>query len=961
MGRARGVWRSLGVLVVLILLPLSVFAADRAKWPHETSDLEPDDRIVWGALDNGFRYALLPHASKPGIVSMRLSVGVGSLDEEDDERGLAHFIEHMAFEGTRNFKSGELIAFFQRLGMGYGVDVNAFTHHDKTVYHLELPQNDADLVENALRLYRDYADGILFDPARVENEREVILREKQARDSPSARISESSFRFSFEGTKLAERNPIGLEWVVKESTVDSLKAFYRKWYRPELMTLVIVGDIDPEALARQIDDAFSSLQSSKERLPKRKIGKLSRSKPFRTGQQAVEGVERYTLEVSRTWMESSKSDRWERRKLDTLRSFATALFDERCRSLVDGMGDNFANYNRVYGIPYCQLAISSGGDFWWDAFVWMDQLLRQAITFGFGKDEVEYVRKTWLQASRSKASFYQSAEPRLLIDDLVESIAQGRVYVSSQVFSERIDEYVKSITVEDVNKAFAEVWNLKKMSYFMAGDVGEVFEGKSLKRRIVLDRRYAVAPYVPKFPEAFVYSEFSNAGSVESVTDIEGVGARAFRFSNNARLTFLRTENEKDAVRVIVRVGGGLLGFSDTNPGTHTLAMPALFRSGIRGRPIEDVFKELRSNVTSFTFGVEDHDAFAFRGLSQADGIDDFFKIVAEYLLDPRVDEAAFVVAKSKLMQSRELEADGMKDGYRALDRLIYPGQPRFHSASLSDISNAQRDAVQSWIVEPFKNGYLEVAVVGDIEEAELVELFADTLGALPTRRAMKQGFEESRSMLVEPAAGKKTILYENGKGDSSASVLVWPIEGKLSVRESAALYVLSSVFESRIRERVREEMGASYSPSVRYVTFSAYNRLRYLRADVDCLKEDAQNLLDVVLGLCEDFNEKAVTEQELRAAVAPLEESLKQAWKDNSYLVENVLAGVQEYPEMVENAVKYREGLLSSLSVEELGAVARKFLAKERSLAVAIVPADKPSIAGPSNRLEEQRVGVFE
>lgn len=954
----EGMVKRIFVFAFLLLSPVWATAGKRVAWPHERSSLDPDPNIVWGHLDNGFRYALMPHDAKRGLVSMRLLVGVGSIDEEEDERGLAHFIEHMAFEGTRNFKPGELVAFFQKLGMSFGVDVNAFTYHDKTVYHLELPQNDVDLVGKALLLYRDYADGMLFEAERVENEREVILREKQARSTPSALITQASFEFSFDGTKIAERSPIGLEWVVKETSVEKLRAFYRKWYRPELMTLVVVGDFDQEQLESQIAETFGSLEAPRGRIPKRKIGKLSRAQPFRMEQYFVEGVERYTLEISRSWMEASKPDSWAKRELDTRRSFATGLFNERCRVLIDGMSDNFANYNRVHGIPYGQLSISSGGDFWWDAFVWLDQLLRQALTYGFTEGELEYLRKTWLQSTRSASLRYKSAEPRMLIDELVDSIAQGRVYLASDVIEKRLDDYVASLSLKEVNEAFAEVWDLRRLSYFMAGEIDSPLDPKALKRRLLDERRYSVLPYIPRLPVEFEYTDLGEPGEIVEEEELAILGAKTFRFSNNARLTILQTENESDTVRALVRVGGGMLGFTDSNPGTHALAMSSLFRSGFAGHGIDAVYKELRSNVTSFIFGVDDHDAFTYRALTQTEGLDEFFKIVSEYLLDPTIDQDAFEHARSKLKQSRELEPDGMNEGYRDLYRILYPGQPRFHVPSLIEIVNTESEAIQNWLEEPFREGYLEVAVVGDFAEAELLDLFSKTIGALPVRSEEKPDFEDVRGLRVSPGSGRRKIEYESGMGLNAASIIVWTIQEELSVRESAALYILTNVFETRIRKKVREGMGVSYSPSVSYVSFPAYDALRHIRADVDCLKTDADEVLDAVLEIADGLSNGFVSEDELNSAVAPLEEGLRQAWSDNSYLLENVLYGVHEYPKVVENAVLYRDGLLSTITAEEVAAVAKRFLVSGEALAVALVPADEAQIAETPDWTPQDKVG---
>lgn len=953
--------RRLASFFLLLLAPVALAAAKPVAWAHESAGLDPDPRVVWGALDNGLRYALLPRDAKPGAISMRFMVEVGSLDERERERGLSHFIEHMAFEGTRHFKPGELIAFFQRLGMSYGVDVNAFTYHDKTVYHLELPQNEPELIETSLLLYRDYADGMLFDPERVDNEREVILREKAARETPSARIARESFRFSFGGSRLADRPPIGLESVIREVTPGELKRFYEKWYRPELMTLVVVGDFDPESLEASIEGAFSSLEPGRGWTPRRRVGKVRRDKSYRVGSLQVEGVERHTLEVSRAWRERVRGDSWELRETDARRSFATSLFNERCRLLIDGMSENFANYDRIYGIPYCQLTLSSGGDFWWDAFVWMDQLLRQALLYGFTEEELAYAKRSWLSASRAATARARSAEPRQLVDELVDSIARDRVYVSAEESGERMAALVESLTLQEVNETFAEIWDLERLSYFLAGDLSEPLERRALKQRLELDRRYVVMPFAPQVPGSFAYSDLGEPGKVVESGELAGVGARTFRFANNARLTFLRTENEKDTVRALVRVGGGMLAFTDSNPGTHALAMATLFRSGFGEHNIDEIYQELRSNVSSFVFGVEDHDAFTYRALAPVEGLDAILKIVAEYLLDPRVETEAFGLAQSKLAQSRELEPDGLNEGYRELYRMMYPEQPRFHPPSLPDIRSVDPERIRDWLEDPFRMGYLEVAIVGDVEEAEVLEAFSETLGALPEREERKDAFEAARRLRVAPLSGKRVIEYESGKGDSAASVVVWTIQDALDTRESAALYILTSVLESRIRDRVRAGMGASYAPSARYVTFPAYDTLRHIRADVDCSRSDAPVLLDVVLEIASGLGSEGVSEDELQAAVAPMEEGLRQAWRDNGYLLENVLYGAQEYPSMVENALSYREGLLATITVEELQEAARRYLRSEDALAVAIVPAEDPKLAEKPEWSKELRAGAVE
>jgi len=917
----------------------SALASGRTTWNRSLSDLPQDPRLTVGELENGFGYVLLPHDSKPGIVSMRLLVGLGSLDERESERGLAHFVEHMAFEGTRRFKPGELIEFFQRLGMSYGLDVNAFTYPDKTVYHLELPQNDAELVDKSLMLYRDYADGILFDADRVENERKVILRERLARDTPSARISEAAFAFAFEGTLLPESSPIGLARVVREVSPEQLQAFYERWYRPDLMTLVVVGDIDPAELEQQLKPHFASLERPRRPPPPRKIGRLKRAKPGRAKSMSVEGIERYTLETSRAWMERETADSWTLREKDALRSFATALLNERCRDLIDGMSGDFAHYNRIYGIPFCQLTISSGGEFWWEGFLWMDRLLRQTKVYGFTETELEFMRENWLRSIRSSVRWQESAEPRQIIDDLVESIAEGSVFLDPGHYADKMESIVSSFTLAEVNRAFADTWKHKKMSYFMAGDMETRFDAVALKRHFKEDRKYLLFPYIPQNAEDFEYTLFPERGIATEEALLPEVGARTFRFSNNTRLNLLSTQNENDTVRLMVRAGSGLLAFAGENPATHALAMNALFRSSFGDRDLESVFKELRANVISFSFGVDDHDAFTYRGLTQSDGVDEFLKIVAEYLNDPSIDEDAFEVAQLKLTQNLEHEPDGLSEGYMKLHRMLYPDLPRFHSPTLDEVANADAEAVRQWLLPAMREGYIEVSIVGDFDETTVLEMFADSIGALPERRKVKPPFEEQRALRFLPISGKRRIEYPHGKGEGAASVVTWTVQEPLTLREGAALHLLCAAFESRLRKRVREQMGATYAPSARYVSFPAYDALHHVRVNVDCSQEDADALLDIVLEIAAELSEEAIDADELLEAMAPLQESLKQAWTDNAYLLESVLFAAQEYPEAVRGALRYRDGLVAEISAEEIRDLAARYLAAEDALAVAIVP----------------------
>jgi zinc protease len=227
------------------------------KWAHEIpKSLSPDSRVVWGRLDNGFRYALLPHTGVPGRVALQLVVLAGSLDEQPDELGIAHYIEHLAFGGSRNFKAGDMVALFQRLGVEYGSDVNAVTTFDYTAYRLDFRENTTPLLRDGLRLFRDFGDALTFEPAIIEQERRVVLAELRNRNTLSGKLQQASLPVVFRGLQFPERTPGGSEMLIAKFTRDQFLNFYRRNYRPDLMVLVGAGDFDPVAITSMVREIF---------------------------------------------------------------------------------------------------------------------------------------------------------------------------------------------------------------------------------------------------------------------------------------------------------------------------------------------------------------------------------------------------------------------------------------------------------------------------------------------------------------------------------------------------------------------------------------------------------------------------------------------------------------------------------------------------------------------------------
>ena len=209
------------------LVPATLEALrERRIWAHEASELQPDPAVTYGQLPNGLRFALMRNALPSKTAAVRMRFGVGSMMEADDQRGLAHFLEHMVFNGSQNIPEGEMVKLLERLGLAFGPDTNAYTSFLETVYQLDLPDTRDELVDKSLMLMRETADRLLLSPAAIDRERGVILSEKRTRDSPQFRALVARLNFLYPDSPISQRLPIGTEEVIERAPRERFLALY---------------------------------------------------------------------------------------------------------------------------------------------------------------------------------------------------------------------------------------------------------------------------------------------------------------------------------------------------------------------------------------------------------------------------------------------------------------------------------------------------------------------------------------------------------------------------------------------------------------------------------------------------------------------------------------------------------------------------------------------------------------
>ena len=936
------VCRRLLPFVVLAVFWPAVLSADprSGEWAHQRSSLKPDPRVVWGGLENGLRYAILPHDGVPGRVSVQLLVLAGSLDERENERGLAHFVEHMAFNGTRNFKSGEMISFFQSLGMEFGSDVNAMTTHDHTVYILDFNDNTEPLLRRGMGLLRDFADGIEFEQEEIDKERGVIMSELRIYDGFEFRSQNASTRFFFSGLTLPERNPIGLTEVINTANRVDFREFYTRTYRPDLMILVVSGDVGADQMIGLTREFFGTMKKPATRIPDRDLGRLTGSKGVKADVFEVSHVGSASIQVASVEPDRDATDSVAARKRWHDRDLAAQLLTNRLRRMVTQSGGAGASVGKIGGHVAATAGLfTSGGEGWRHALLSLDQVIRLTHEKGFQAKEAEWMRKRSLLDLGKARAQYARLDPNTIASAIVESIVAHEVFIGLEADLEMRESFLRELNIADINKAFRDSWIMDNLAYHLSGEVVVKGGPTQIVDDIRRHRRGGIS-YVSMQPELtreFRLPEWGPPGEVVERRTVPEFGASLMKFGNGVRFNFVESSQEPSIVRAVVRVGGGLFDLKGNRKAIRDFALETVLLSGTTHYMAEDIGSFVTSSMLEFSFDLEDHDAFTFRGAFGSEDLDTFLGIVAEFLFQPKFSRGAFNSELVGAMKNRQGSSLGLQDGFRKLDNHLYRTDARFVWGEPIDYATLGVSDVRNWVEGPLKQGYVEVTIVGDVPEELAVESMARTLGSLPERAAKKKT-GSVRPVLMAARPGFQRVEFV-GEDHQAVAIGVWPIDERISVQDRANLNILSRILQVRISREIREDLGLAYSPSTEFQAFPEYNSFSLIEATVDCSPQDAEDIARKIERIAAEIATEGVTQDEFDGAIEPFVGHMRQALANNAFLIDNVLMRAQEDPSSVDEAIRIKEGMRTMVSLDAVNRFATEILQSGNTRTVAIVP----------------------
>jgi len=922
--------------------PAEIPGPRAGKWAHDYTTLAPDARVVWGRLDNGVRYALLPHRGVPGSVAMRLVILSGSIDETDSERGIAHFTEHMVFRGTRRFKYEEMVGFFQKLGMEYGSDVNAVTSFDYTAYSLDLRDNNSGLIHQGLMLLRDFTDSAGFDPGYIEHERGVILSELRLRAGGLSGENMASYLpLVYRGHKLQHRSPGGLPEQIRTFTREQFLEFYRRCYRPDLAVVVIAGDIDVAGVTGLIRTEFGAIPARTDPVPARDEGRLDTRKALRAAVLPISNVGSVSVSATSATRPPARPDSLERQIERQRRTFVTSLLADRIEQTLPGGAG--AQYETVMGIEMAEARAAGPAGQWDAAATGLDEVIRATYERGFSAREIEQLRRHYTMLSTFMLEQAATMDPTGLAGDLVDSITEHTVYIGFEENWRIFFGWLGAVTPQELLQSYRNCWDLERMAFHLAGEL-EIKGGEAtvLKRLAEVRKgKLRTLRMETRDESVFTLLRWGTPNAVVERGEVPELGATMYRFGNNVRLNFIPRRNEPGLVQAFVRVGNGVLDMPGNQPALKEFGLQTLLASGAGRYTAEQIGEIVGDHMLAFSLDLDDHDAFTFRGYTRTEDFKAFLGVTTEFLHKPRFDTYLHRSARLIAAMQRAMGGFGIGQGYRELEDHLFRGDPRFTWGTVNNYLGMSVLDVRNWVQPQLTDGYLEMTVVGDIEEKALLDLVSRTLGSLPVRAATKVMARTPAPVVISAPAGFQRIEFV-GEQHQAVVIGTWPAQGATSVRDTVAVHVLGRVMDIRIREQVRDNLGLAYSPQTRFEEFDGFSGFGLLQTTVDCSPADSTRIAELIAAISASAAGAGVTPGEFQGALGVFKSQIGRAFLENSFLLRQ-FSRAQENPQSIDDLLAASRDLFDTITIEEVNAWAEKILPASNCRAAAIVP--KPFI----------------
>lgn len=860
---------------VLVLAPVAL----RADTP-----LASDPALVTGVLDNGLSYYILENHKPEKRVEIRLVVKAGSLLESDPQQGIAHFIEHMGFNGTDHFKPGELVDYFESIGAEFGPDTNAYTSFDHTVYMLSLPTEPAEPLEKAMLAMRDYAGGMSLLPDELEKEKGVVLEELRLGREMQTRIFEQALAVTMKGTVYPDRMPIGKKETIEVFTPELSRDFYGKWYRADRMAIVVAGDIDAAAVEQRIKAIYGDLKkpADSDALP---IFHYAAHDDIYTG--IITDPE---LPISMVAILFTRDPM----PYTTEETFRTGMIED----IATGIYNNRLNEISLKENPPFK---SAGGGLWWNLLAFdmvafqaqpdmkkekkaLLSLLEEAQRIhrhGVLQEEVDEQIRIIAESLRVRAEEKDKLESSSLAGGLADSFLYGGAFMNPVAEQQLFDKIKGGITLNDVQAAVQKMFEQKNMTvlFILPEFQKSMYKEKDLLDAVEQARGADVAPYTREAAAKSTDYGALKPGAAAKTETFDDISATVVTFDNGIRVVLKSTDFQKDEILFSGFSLGGVLRETYEDRGLAKLASIAWILGGTGDLTSVQIDRLMSGKTISISPAGREN--YSLSGNTVNKDFEETLQWLRDYLVIPGFREEGVAKARGLLSDSiKEMEAEQSGVFNVELQELLCPGNPMAYMPTEEQVAKLTADQLRNFHRMNASPAGMEFTFVGNLDVENAITLLARYLGSIPAAAPVPVPLPALECHIPEGLTHR--VIYKGVEPRTQiAIVLPGPA---LDAPDAPAVKVLAKVAENRMLDRLREELSGTYYAylSAGFNPFITGRNFLFAGMAADPARVD--EMLTETYKIFNDLATKAPTEEEINTAKEVAAKDLEDNLKKNGY-----------------------------------------------------------------------------
>lgn len=913
--------------------------SEEPVWAFDESDVEVDRAYTFGQLENGMRYVLRQNATPEGTAMVRMRIDSGSLDETDKERGLSHYLEHMAFNGSKGIPEGEMIKLLEREGLAFGADTNASTGFEAITYMLNLPRNDDELLDTALMLMRETASELTIEQAAVDRERGVILAERRDRRNFAQRAQEDNFEFIAPDARFANRLPIGVLETLEAADAETIRGLYERTYVPENTVMVIVGDYPVEVMEAKLRAKFADWSGGP--APQDPLtGPVDTNQAGKTDIYIDPSLSE-SISITRfgEWVE--EPDTIANRKASALRSVGYAIVNRRLARLAREtdapfLGASFGGGDFFEDARSTGLTIASVDGEWRKGLLAAVREYNQAMTYGFTQAEIDEQLARRRSALENAVKAKETRNNGTFVGAALSLVSDEQVPTTPEYSRDLFEEIAPEITPQSVFDALkSHVIALDDPLIRFQGRTAPEGGEEALRTAFTQAMALPISPPEETGKAEFAYTVFGVPGTIVSDTMEPQLGVRQIEFDNGVKLNLKTTDIREDRINVRVALDGGSLMASMEDPLAVNLA-GSLSAGGLGEHSLDELATILAGRSVGFGLG-EATDSFVMSSTTTPRDLDLQMRVFAALMTDPGYRPEGVEQFRKGIENFFEtLTATPGRALSAAQGAELSDNDPRFSLQSEEAFNALDYNKLKAVIGNRLTRGAIEIAIIGDVEEDAAIAAVASTFGALAEREDRFQRREEARVRNFTSDRSVR-IIEHDGEADQSILRMVWPARDDSNYDEVVTLQLLGRILRLELTDRIREELGQAYSPGAG-VSLSRFYR-DYGTITINVSLEDTQidAARQAIEKMLSDLTSDGITQDLIERARKPLMEQHDNALKGLGGYT-SLAARAQTDPKRIDRFFAYPD-ILNGVTREDLKAAAIRYLKPEDAVTFLVVP----------------------